>query len=76
MLGTAQRKARQRRDAATSLDEAAAIFANLGAPRWQALATAQRTRLAPGQDSTLTPTERRIASLVASGQTNPEIAAT
>jgi DNA-binding CsgD family transcriptional regulator len=76
MLGTAQRKARQRRDAATSLDEAAATFNGLGAPRWRALATAQRTRLAPGQDTTLTPTEQRITDLVASGQTNPEIAAT
>ena len=75
VLGTAQRKARHRRDAATSLDEAAAVFANLGAPRWQALATAQRARLAPRPDSTLTPTEQRIADLVAAGQTNPEIAA-
>ena len=47
MLGTAQRKSRQRRDAATSLEEAAAIFGGLGALRWQALATAQRARLAP-----------------------------
>jgi len=76
MLGTAQRKARHRRAAATTLDEATAVFARLGAPRWQALATAQRARLAPGPDSTLTPTERRIADLVATGQTNPEIAAT
>ena len=37
-LGTAQRKARQRRDAAATLDEAAAVFAALGAQRWQALA--------------------------------------
>jgi DNA-binding CsgD family transcriptional regulator len=44
--------------------------------RWQALAQAQRARLAPGPDSTLTPTERRIADLVAAGQTNPEITAT
>ena len=47
-LGTAQRKARQRRDAAATLDEAAAVFAGLGAQRWQALAQAQRARLAPG----------------------------
>jgi DNA-binding CsgD family transcriptional regulator len=75
-LGTAQRKARQRRDAAATLDEAAAVFAALGAQRWQALATAQRARLAPGPDNTLTPTERRIADLVAAGQSNPEIATT
>ena len=76
LLGTAQRKARQRRDAAATLEEAAAVFDSLGARRWQALAQAQRARLAPGLDNTLTPTERRIADLVAAGQTNPEIAAT
>ncbi len=75
ILGTAQRKARQRRDAAASLDEAAATFGDLGAPRWQALAAAQRARLAPGGDDGLTPAERRIAELAASGHSNPEIAA-
>jgi len=75
ILGTAQRKARQRRDAAVSLDEAAAAFRDLGASRWHALAAAQRARLAPGRDADLTPTERRIAKLVASGRSNPEIAA-
>ena len=75
VLGTAQRKARQRRDAAASLDEAIATFGGLGAPRWQALAAAQRARLAPGPGHALTTTERRIAGLVAAGQTNPEIAA-
>jgi DNA-binding CsgD family transcriptional regulator len=76
VLGTAQRKARQRRDAAATLDEAATVFAALGAQRWQALAQAQRARLAPGHGDSLTPTERRIADLVAAGQSNPEIAAT
>ena len=75
ILGTAQRKARQRRDAAASLEEAAATFGDLGAPRWQALAAAQRARLAPGRDADLTPAERRIAELAASGHSNPEIAA-
>jgi len=76
MLGTAQRKARQCKRAATTLDEAATIFRALGAQRWQALAEAQRARLAPGPEGALTPTERRIAELVASGRSNPEIAAT
>jgi len=75
VLGTAQRKARQRRDAAVSLDEAVATFGGLGAVRWQALAAAQRARLRPGTDSALTATERRIAGLVAAGHTNAEIAA-
>jgi len=75
VLGTAQRKARQRRQAAATLDEAAATFAGLGARQWQALAEAQRARLAPGPGNELTPTERRIADLVAAGHSNPEIAA-
>ena len=75
VLGTAQRKARQRRDAAASLDEAIAVFGGLGAARWQGLAAAQRARLAPGPDQALTATEERIAGLVAAGQTNPQIAA-
>ena len=75
ILGTAQRKVRQRREAARSLDEAGAIFARLGARPWQELVAAQRARLAPGRDDELTPTERRVAELVASGHSNPEIAA-
>jgi DNA-binding CsgD family transcriptional regulator len=75
VLGTAQRKARQRRDAAISLDEAIATFCGMGASRWHALAAAQRARLTPGHDDVLTPTERRIADLVAAGHSNPEIAA-
>ena len=76
VLGTAQRKARQRRDASATLDQAAATFASLGAQRWRALAQEQRARLGPGPDNGLTPTERRIAGLVAAGHSNPEIAAT
>jgi DNA-binding CsgD family transcriptional regulator len=75
VLGTAQRKARQRRDAAVSLDEAIATFARLRAARWEELAQAQRQRRVPSQDDSLTPTEQRVAELVATGRTNPEIAA-
>ena len=75
VLGTAQRKARQRREAAISLDQAIATFGGLGAARWKELAQAQRARLAPGQDDSLTPTERRITELVAAGHSNAEIAA-
>jgi len=76
VLGTAQRKARQRRDAAASLDEAVAIFGHLGAARWRDLALAQRARLARGPDDSLTQTEQRVAELVAAGRSNPEIAST
>jgi DNA-binding CsgD family transcriptional regulator len=75
VLGTAQRKGRQRRNAAASLRDAAATFGALGATRWQALAMAQQVGLSPEPDHTLTPTERRIAVLVAAGHSNPEIAA-
>lgn len=76
VLGTAQRKSRQRRAAAGSLDEAVARFRDLGAARWQELAAAQRARLAAGRDDdSLTPTERRVAELIAAGHSNPEIAA-
>ena len=75
VLGTAQRRSRQRRDAAVSLRDAAAIFGSLGATRWQALAEAQLARLTPEPERTLTPTERRIADLVAAGRSNPEVAA-
>jgi len=40
-----------------------------------ALAVVQRAGPAPGPGSTLTPAERRIAALVDSGHSNPEIAA-
>lgn len=76
VLGTAQRKARRRREAAISLDEAVAIFSHLGAARWRGLAEAQRARLAPGDDDSLTPTEQRIVELVATGHSNTEIAGT
>jgi DNA-binding CsgD family transcriptional regulator len=76
VLGTAQRKARQRRQAAISLDEAIAIFDHLGAARWRGLAEAQLARLAPVADNSLTPTEQRVAELAAAGHSNAEIAST
>jgi len=76
VLGTAQRKARHRREAASSLDEAIAVFGRLGAARWLELAQAQRARLAPVADDELTPTERRVAELAAAGHSNAQIAAT
>jgi len=75
VLGTAQRRTRQRREAAKTLDEAITVFEQLGAPCWAALAKAQRSRLAHAAESVLTPTEERIAELVAGGHTNAEIAA-
>jgi DNA-binding CsgD family transcriptional regulator len=75
VLGTAQRRARQRRAAAATLDEAIDVLTRLGAMRWADLAHTQRTRLTHAAADTLTPTEQRITDLVAQGRTNAEIAA-
>jgi DNA-binding CsgD family transcriptional regulator len=74
VLGTAQRKARQRREAASSLDEAISIFGRLAAARWRELAEAQRARLTAVGDDSLTPTEQRVAELATAGHSNVEIA--
>jgi DNA-binding CsgD family transcriptional regulator len=77
-LGRTQRRAKRRRAARTTLDEAFAIFQRLGAPLW---AEQTRTELAriggrtPTGDE-LTEAESRIAALVADGRTNREVADT
>ncbi|MFF5296552.1 LuxR family transcriptional regulator [Paractinoplanes globisporus] len=75
-FGSAQRRARLRRAAAASIDEAIEVFAGLGAQAWAAQARAERAKLAHLSDGTLTPTEQRIADLVRLGRTNAEIATT
>jgi DNA-binding NarL/FixJ family response regulator len=77
VLGALRRRARQRRAAREALQQALAIFENLGAPLWADQARAELSRLggrAPTGDE-LTPGERRIAELVAEGMTNKEVAA-
>jgi DNA-binding CsgD family transcriptional regulator len=51
------------------------VLTQLGAVCWADLAQAQSARLTHAAAATLTPTEQRIADLVAQGQTNAEIAA-
>jgi DNA-binding CsgD family transcriptional regulator len=76
MEGRILRRLRQKRDARTVLTEATREFERLGAAVWQARAEAEllrtATRRAPDE---LTPTERQIAELAASGLANPDIAA-
>jgi DNA-binding NarL/FixJ family response regulator len=75
-LGTAQRRARQRRSARESLRQSLETFERLGAPLWASKARAELGRIAgrtPAGQS-LTPTEKRIAELAARGLTNREVA--
>jgi DNA-binding CsgD family transcriptional regulator len=76
-LGSALRRSGQRRRARATLGEALELFTGIGARVWADRARAELGRLggrAPAGDE-LTPTERRVAELVAAGSTNKEVAA-
>jgi DNA-binding CsgD family transcriptional regulator len=76
-LGSAYRRAGQRRKARATLEEALELFERIGARIWADRARAELGRLggrAPSGDE-LTPTERRVAELVAQGRTNRDVAA-
>lgn len=76
-LGAVQRRTRKRGAARDVLERALAIFDDLGAALWTEKARSELARVggrtAAGDE--LTPTERRIAELVAKGKTNKEVAA-
>jgi DNA-binding NarL/FixJ family response regulator len=75
-LGATQRTALQRRAARATLNEALAIFDDLGARPWIAKARDELQRVsgrAPGTRG-LTEAERRVAELAAEGRQNKEIA--
>ena len=76
-LGVTQRRAKQRGAARLTLEQALAIFEQLGAPLWADKTRAELRRIggrAPSPGA-LTEAERRIAELVAEGRTNREVAA-
>jgi ATP/maltotriose-dependent transcriptional regulator MalT len=76
-LGVARRRANERREARTTLEEARTIFQSLGATVWERRAAEELTRIggrAPGSGE-LTPVERRVVELVAAGSTNREVGA-
>jgi DNA-binding NarL/FixJ family response regulator len=65
------------RNARATLEDALEIFERIGARIWADRARAELGRLggrAPSGDE-LTPTERRVAELVAEGRTNKDVAA-
>jgi DNA-binding NarL/FixJ family response regulator len=76
-LGAALRRAKRRREARTTLEQAVEIFERIGASLWADRARAELRRISgraptPGA---LTPAEERVAALVAEGKTNREVAA-
>ena len=75
-LGQTQRRARRKTAARASLDRASTIFSALGATAWAAKAKDETARIGgrPASRWDLTPTESRVAALVATGRTNREVA--
>jgi DNA-binding CsgD family transcriptional regulator len=76
-LGTVRRQAQQRRGAREALEQALAVFEDLGARLWAEKARGELSRIsgrAPASEE-LTETERRVAKLAARGRSNKEIAA-
>jgi len=76
-LGTVRRKAGQKRAAREVLEQALAVFDELGARLWAEKARGELQRISgrrPASDG-LTEAELRVASLAAQGRSNKEIAA-
>jgi DNA-binding NarL/FixJ family response regulator len=75
-LGVVRRQAQQRTAAREALEQALAIFEELGARLWAVRASAELRRISGRRpaDEELTETERRVAELAAQGRSNKEIA--
>ena len=76
-LGAARRRANDRRQARSTLEDSHALFGSLGAAIWEQRAVDELARIggrAPASGE-LTPVERRVVELVAAGHTNREVAA-
>jgi DNA-binding CsgD family transcriptional regulator len=76
-LGQTLRRAKRKRSAREALQEALTVFEELGLPLWAEQARNELTSIsgrAPASGE-LTPTEERVAALVAEGRTNRETAA-
>jgi DNA-binding CsgD family transcriptional regulator len=75
-MGIIRRRAKRKREARQSLGQALAIFQELGAALWADRTRAELGRIGGRAPSPagLTPTEERVAELVAEGLTNREVA--
>jgi DNA-binding CsgD family transcriptional regulator len=76
-LGSTRRRAKQQRAARESLEQALAVFDELGARLWAAKAREELARIGGRRSGSkkLTEAEQRVASLAAEGRSNKEIAA-
>ena len=76
MKGAVERRAKRKREARETLRRALDAFEKLGAPLWADKASAELARIGGRAPALLglTPTEGRVAELVASGSTNREVA--
>jgi DNA-binding NarL/FixJ family response regulator len=77
-LGRAQRRFTKRAAARQSLEAARSAFWHLGCVGWAEMASAELDRVSgrrPAPSGRLTPSEQRVAELVASGLSNKEVAA-
>jgi DNA-binding CsgD family transcriptional regulator len=75
VLGTLHRRAKHKAVARTALAEAVEILEGMGAPIWAERARTELGRIGGRAASDgLTPTERRVADLVAEGRSNKEVA--
>ena len=74
--GAVQRRAKRKREARDTLTQALEIFEGLGAAAWAERTRAELARIGGRAASSvdLTPTEARVAELVAAGGTNQEVA--
>jgi DNA-binding CsgD family transcriptional regulator len=77
LLGQLQRRQRQKDAATKTFREALQAFDAMGTPLWADRVRAElaRVKVAPSHDLALTPSERRVAELAASGMTNRDVAA-
>ena len=78
VAGMVERRAGQRAAARQALTGALEVFDALGAALWAERAAAELGRIPgrrPAAATGLTPTERRVAELVAQGRSNKEVAA-